>query len=55
MLKHWETLQKFVEISSPWVTLIGEKLRDPHGQILDYWRVEKNDSVIIIEVTPYFL
>ncbi len=50
MPKHWETLHKFVEISSPWMTLIGEKLRDHQGRVLDYWRVEKNDSVIIITI-----
>ncbi len=50
MPKHWETLHKFVEISSPWMTLIGEKLRDYQGRVLDYWRVEKDDSVIIITI-----
>jgi hypothetical protein len=50
MLKPWQTLQKFVEISSPWMTLIGEKLRDDRGRVLDYWRLEKDDSVIIITI-----
>ena len=44
----WQTLERFVEIRSPWLTLIGEKLQDEQERILDYWRVEKADSVVII-------
>lgn len=46
----WQTLERFVEIRSPWLTLIGEKLKDEQEQILDYWRVEKVDSVVIITI-----
>ncbi len=46
----WQTLERFVEIRSPWLTLIGEKLQDDKQQILDYWRVEKADSVVIITI-----
>ena len=46
----WKTLERFVEIRSPWLTLIGEKLQDERQQILDYWRVEKADSVVIITI-----
>ena len=46
----WQTLGCFVEIRSPWLTLIGEKLQDERGQILDYWRVEKADSVVIVTI-----
>lgn len=48
--KTWETLSRFVEIKSPWLTLIGEKLKDDQDRLLDYWRVEKADSVIVIPV-----
>jgi hypothetical protein len=48
--KTWETLSRFVEIKSPWLTLIGEKLKDDQNRLLDYWRVEKADSVIVIPV-----
>ncbi|ACK66363.1 hydrolase, NUDIX family, putative [Rippkaea orientalis PCC 8801] len=44
----WKILTRLVEIRSPWLTLIGEKLEDNHQQILEYWRVEKADSVIIM-------
>lgn len=48
MTKKWQILNQFVQINSPWLTLIGEKILDNEGKILDYWRVEKDDSVIII-------
>jgi len=45
---NWTILDKFVEIKSPWLTLIGEKIKNNQGKILDYWRIEKADSIIII-------
>ncbi|MGF1588649.1 MAG: NUDIX hydrolase [Pleurocapsa sp.] len=47
---NWKTLERFVEIRSSWLTLIGEKLQDEQQQILDYWRVEKADSVVIVTI-----
>ena len=49
-MEKWKILERFVEISSPWLTLIGEKLQDRQGKILDYWRVEKADSVVIVTI-----
>lgn len=49
-MEQWKTLERFVEIRSPWLTLIGEKLQARRGQILDYWRVEKADSVVMITI-----
>ena len=46
----WRTLERFIEINTPWLTLIGEKLQDERQQILDYWRVEKPDSVVIVTI-----
>ncbi len=43
-------ISNFVEIKSPWVTIIGEKWQDDQENFLDYWRVEKADSVIILTV-----
>lgn len=48
MNKEWIIISNIVEIKSSWVTLIGEKVKDDQGKILDYWRVEKADSLIII-------
>lgn len=45
---HWQIIDKIIEIKSKWLTLIGEKVKDEKGENLDYWRVEKADSLIII-------
>ncbi|TVQ58970.1 MAG: NUDIX hydrolase [Spirulina sp. DLM2.Bin59] len=44
----WQVREAMATVRSPWLTLIGERLEDPQGQIHDYWRVEKADSVIIL-------
>jgi hypothetical protein len=44
----WKTHDRLVTIDSPWVKLICDRLEDNTGQHLDYWRVEKADSVIIL-------
>ena len=41
---------RFLELRSPWVTLLGEHLQNSQGQTLEYWRVEKADSVIILPI-----
>ncbi|MFM2064521.1 MAG: hypothetical protein RLZZ507_4192 [Cyanobacteriota bacterium] len=48
--KHWQIEERFLELRSKWLTLIGEKLQDDHGNILEYWRVEKADSVVILPI-----
>ena len=47
---HWKTLDRFVEINSDWVKLIGEHLETGEGQIVEYWRVERADSVVILTI-----
>ncbi|NJK75865.1 MAG: NUDIX hydrolase [Microcoleus sp. SU_5_6] len=47
---HWKTLDRIVEINSHWVKLIAEHLENTEGQILEYWRVERADSVIALTV-----
>ena len=46
--EHWDLLESFVRVGSRWVTLIGERWRYDKGKILEYWRVEKADSVIVL-------
>lgn len=50
MNKGWQTQDTFLELHSQWLTVIGEHLQDETGQILEYWRVEKADSVIILPI-----
>ena len=47
---HWKLLDRFVEMRSAWLTLIGEHFQDNRGKNLEYWRVEKADSVIILTI-----
>ena len=46
----WQVKDRFLELHSPWLTLIGEHWQDAQGQQLEYWRVEKADSVIILPI-----
>ncbi len=46
----WQTLDRFVEFRSRWLTVIGEHLQDDQGNQLEYWRVEKADSAIILPI-----
>lgn len=49
-MSEWQRLHELVRIGSQWMTLIGERWRDDRGQDLDYWRVEKVDSVIVLPI-----
>jgi hypothetical protein len=46
----WQVKDRFLELHSPWLTLIGEHWQDAQGQPLEYWRVEKADSVIVLPI-----
>jgi hypothetical protein len=44
----WRVMSEIVTIQSPWLRIIGERLEDDHKQLLDYWRVEKADSAVVL-------
>lgn len=46
----WQVQDRFVEMHSRWLTLIGEHLLDHQGKSLEYWRVEKADSLIVLPI-----
>ena len=46
----WKLLDRFVEMRSAWLTVIGEHFQDDRGKSLEYWRVEKADSVVILTI-----
>jgi hypothetical protein len=48
--EQWQTLHQVATVSSPWLTVYCERLRDDQGQTLDYWRVEKDHSVIVLTI-----
>jgi 8-oxo-dGTP pyrophosphatase MutT (NUDIX family) len=41
-------LNRLVEVRSQWLTVIGESYEDAPGSQIDYWRVEKADSVVVV-------
>jgi hypothetical protein len=46
----WQVQDRFLELHSRWVTLIAEHWQDAQGQRLEYWRIEKADSVIVLPI-----
>jgi ADP-ribose pyrophosphatase YjhB (NUDIX family) len=46
----WMVKDQFLELRSRWLTLIGEHLQDSQGNLLEYWRVEKADSVVVLPI-----
>jgi len=46
----WQVHDCFLKLRSRWMTLIGEHLQDHQGKILEYWRIEKADSVIALPI-----
>lgn len=48
MGRTWTVQQALVRLSNPWLDLIGERLSTPEGQELDYWRIERADSAVVI-------
>lgn len=46
----WETLGQIAAITSPWLSIYCERMLDDKDQELDYWRVEKDHSVIVLVV-----
>lgn len=46
----WQVHDRFLELHSHWMTLIGEHLKNHQGEILEYWRIEKADSVIVLPI-----
>jgi ADP-ribose pyrophosphatase YjhB (NUDIX family) len=46
----WKTLDRLVQINSHWVKLIAEHLENTEGKVIEYWRVERADSVVILTI-----
>ncbi len=43
-------LDQIAAITSPWLSIYCERMLDDKGQTLDYWRVEKDHSVIVLAI-----
>jgi len=48
--RKWTVVKELKRVSTPWLTLIGERLNDNNNHQLDYWRVEKPNGILVIVV-----
>lgn len=48
MTEIWQRRDRFLEMRSRWFTLLGEQWLDHQGHLLEYWRVERAHSVIVL-------
>lgn len=47
----WRLIGSVVTVSTPWLNLFCERLQDDRNdQIVDYWRVEKDHSLVIVTI-----
>ena len=46
----WTILKEIARLRTNWVTLVGEEWLCDKGKNLEYWRVEKVDSVIVLPI-----
>ena len=44
----WRRLKILATLTSPWVSVYAEQWCDGGEEIVDYWRVERPDSVIVV-------
>jgi hypothetical protein len=48
MSTDWKTHGEIMRLESPWVTVLAERWQDTGGTMLDYWRVQRADSAIVL-------
>lgn len=44
----WQVRDRFLDLQTRWMTLIGEHLETDRGEFLEYWRIERSHSVIVL-------
>jgi ADP-ribose pyrophosphatase YjhB (NUDIX family) len=48
--RSWQKERRVLDVRSDWVDIFCEHWRTPEGQALEYWRVERPDSMIVVPV-----
>lgn len=48
--KKWKLVRRVLEMQSTWVTLYADRLLDNTGREIEYWHVDRADSVIVLVV-----
>lgn len=46
----WLVQQILMDLQNPWLRLVGERLQTPDQHTVDYWRVEKADSALVLPI-----
>ena len=46
--RQWQKIARLVSVNTPWLKVICEQYVDNSKKLLNYWRVEKDDSAIAI-------
>ena len=49
-LAPWRVVETLAEVRSPWIAVVGERLEESSGRQVDYWRIEKADSVVAVTI-----
>lgn len=48
--KKWKLVRRMLELQSAWVTVYADQMIDNNGHELEYWHVDRADSVIVIAI-----
>ncbi|MEB3290205.1 MAG: NUDIX hydrolase [Leptolyngbya sp.] len=46
----WPVQQILMDLRNPWLRLVGERLQTPDQDTVDYWRVERADSALVLPI-----
>ncbi len=47
-MAQWKVRDRFLDLKTRWFVLIGEHLETEHGEELEYWRIERAHSLIVL-------
>ena len=54
-MEKFTVLNEFIRVTSKWVTIIGEKCKEKEDVPFEYWRVEKDHSLIILPMQNNYI
>lgn len=47
-MSSWQVRDLMVDLKTRWFSLVGEHLETEQGELLEYWRIERADSVVVL-------
>lgn len=48
--KKWKLVRRVLELQSAWVTVYADRLLDNRGNEIEYWHVDRADTVIVLAI-----